>query len=65
MEPICAPATPLFPSAVAIVRVSGDALAQVLKPLVELPKPRIAALRCLKWSGYSEQALVVYFPAPN
>jgi len=65
MEPICAPATPLFPSAVAIIRVSGDELARVLKPLIELPQPRIAALRRLKWSGYSELALVIFFPSPN
>jgi tRNA modification GTPase len=65
MEPICAPATPLLPSAVAVVRVSGYDLARILKPLVELPGPRIAALRRLKWAGYSERALVVYFPSPN
>jgi len=65
MEPICAPATPLFPAAVVIIRVSGNDLARILKPLVKLPKPRIAALKRLKWSGYSERALVIYFPAPN
>jgi len=65
MEPICAPATPLLPAAVAIVRVSGNDLAQILKPLAKLPKPRMAALRHLKWSGYSERALVIYFPSPN
>ncbi|MDR2697701.1 MAG: hypothetical protein LBB40_04410, partial [Holophagales bacterium] len=65
MEPICAPATPLLPSAVAVVRVSGYDLARILKPIVELPGPRIAALRLLKWTGYSERALVMYFPSPN
>ena len=65
MEPICAPATPMLPSAVAIVRVSGDGLDQVLKPLVELPEPRMTALSRLEWDGYSERALVVYFPAPR
>jgi len=65
MEPICAPATPLLPAAVAIVKVSGNDLARILKPLIELPKPRMAALRHLEWSGYSERALVIYFPSPN
>jgi len=65
MEPVCAPATPLLSSAVAVVRVSGDDLGEVLKPFVELPEPRVVALRRLKWAGYSEQALVIYFPAPH
>ncbi|MDE3244726.1 MAG: tRNA uridine-5-carboxymethylaminomethyl(34) synthesis GTPase MnmE, partial [Acidobacteriota bacterium] len=63
-EPICAPATPLFPSAVAVVRVSGQALADVLSPLLKLPGARIAALRRLSWDGYRERALVIHFPAP-
>jgi tRNA modification GTPase len=63
-QPICAPATPLFPSAVAVVRVSGNDLATILAPLVNLPTARTAALRQLVWAGYSERALVLYFPAP-
>lgn len=63
-QPICAPATPLFPSAVAVVRVSGENLATVLAPLVKLPPVRVAALRQLAWGGYREQALVIHFPAP-
>ncbi len=63
-EAICAPATPLFPSAVAVVRVSGDRLADLLAPLVKLPPARNAALRYLSWNGYREQALVLHFPAP-
>lgn len=64
MHPICAPATPLFPSAVAVVRVSGPDLATTLASLVELPEPRRAALRTLVWGPFSEQALVLFFPAP-
>jgi tRNA modification GTPase len=65
MDSICAPATPLLPSSVAIVRVSGDRLNKLLEPLVKLPEPRRASLCRLKWGGYSESALVVYFPAPS
>jgi tRNA modification GTPase len=64
-DPICAPATPLLPSAVAIVRVSGDRLGTRLKPLVALPAPRRAAVRTLAWDGFREQALVLFFPAPG
>jgi tRNA modification GTPase len=64
-HPICAPATPLFPSAVAVVRVSGTGLAAVLAPLLKLPPARVAALRHLVWDGYREQALVIQFPAPG
>lgn len=65
MEPICAPATPLLSSSVAIVRVTGDALGGVLAPLIKLSTPRVAVVRRLKWDGYSENALVLYFPAPK
>jgi len=64
-DPICAPATPLFPCAVAIVRVSGQSLSKTLQPLVELPPPRVAALRRIQWKGFRERALVLYFPAPG
>ncbi|MBL0211144.1 MAG: tRNA uridine-5-carboxymethylaminomethyl(34) synthesis GTPase MnmE [Holophagaceae bacterium] len=63
-QPICAPATPLFPGAVAVVRVSGENLAALLEPLVKLPSARTAALRSLAWDGYREQALVIHFPGP-
>ena len=63
--PICAPATPLFPSAVAIVRVSGTGLGAVLGPIFLLPPPRMASLRTLRWGGFNEKALVLYFPAPH
>ena len=63
-DPICAPATPLLPSAVAIVRASGADLPALLQPLVALPEPRRAALRTLAWEGFRERALVVFFPAP-
>lgn len=63
-EPICAPATPLLPAAVALVRVSGSSLAAVLAPLLALPEPRVASLRVLRWDGFREKALVLYFPAP-
>jgi tRNA modification GTPase len=63
-EPICAPATPLLPSAVAIVRVSGPGLRTRLVSLTPLPAPRLAALRTLAWDGYREQALVLFFPGP-
>ena len=64
-DPICAPATPLLPSAVAIVRVSGPGLRARLASLVALPPPREARLRALAWDGYREKALVLFFPAPR
>jgi len=62
--PICAPATPLLPSAVGLVRVSGSDLSGVLASLVELPQPRVASLRTLRWDGFRERALVLFFPGP-
>lgn len=64
IDPICAPATPLFPCAVAIIRVSGQSLSRTLQPLLELPPARVASLRRLRWKAFCEQALVLYFPAP-
>ncbi len=64
-DPIAAPATPLLPSAVAVVRISGADLPARLKPLVNLPPPRRAALRHLRWAGLDERALVLYFPGPE
>ena len=64
LDPICAPATPLFPAAVAVVRVSGASLQRVLAPLLELPRPRRAELRTLTWGGFQEKALVLFFPGP-
>lgn len=64
-DPIAAPATPLLPSAVAIIRISGPDLASRLAPLVELPRPREAALRRLSWDGLDERALALFFPAPQ
>jgi len=64
-DPICAPATPLLPSAVAVVRASGWGLAARLEPLLRLPEPRKAALRTLAWDGFRERALVVHFPGPR
>ncbi len=63
-DPICAPATPLFPAAVAVVRLSGRGLLGVLAPLLELPQPRRAELRTLGWDGFQEKALVLFFPGP-
>jgi tRNA modification GTPase len=63
-EPICAPATPLLPSAVAVVRVSGRGLQSRLAPLLTLPPPRRAEVLDLAWAGYRERAVVLYFPAP-
>lgn len=62
--PIAACATAPFPGAVAIVRISGEALATRLAPLLRLPKPRLATLRRLRWDGFDERALVLFFPAP-
>ena len=62
--PICAPATPPFPSAMAVLRVSGTKLAGVLAPLLALPPPRRATVVDLAWSGYRERAIVLFFPAP-
>lgn len=64
-DPICAPASPLLPSAVALVRVSGFQLNTVLAPLLALPLPRVASLRTLRWDGFSERALVLFFPGPT
>ncbi len=68
MEPICAPATPLLPAAVAVVRVSGADLGSRLAPLCRLPEARRAELRRLHWTGshgpLDERALVLFFPAP-
>lgn len=63
-EPICAPATPLFPSAVAVVRISGSGLAAQLEGLVVLPGAQVATLRTLCWDGFRERALVLHFPGP-
>jgi len=62
--PICAAATPLLPSAVAVVRVSGSDLSGVLSPLLALPEPRRAQLHTLTWDGFQERALVLFFPGP-
>ena len=62
--PICAPATALLPSAVAVVRVSGPGLSETLSPLLTLPEPRVATLRTLRWDGFRERALVLFFPGP-
>lgn len=48
----------------ALVRVSGPSLAEVLAPLVVLPRPRVASLRKLRWDGFDERALVLYYPGP-
>ena len=63
-DPICAPATPLLPAAVAVVRISGQDLAARLGPLLALPPPRRAGVRTLAWEGFRERALVLFFPAP-
>lgn len=63
-RPVCAPATPLLPSAVAIVRISGASLGPILAPLFRVPEPRKAELRSLRWDGFTERALVLYFPGP-
>lgn len=65
MDPICAPATPLLPSAVAVVRVSGIGLPERLSGFVRLGPPRRAVLRTLAWAGYRERALVLSFPGPD
>lgn len=65
LDPICAPATPLLPSAIAVVRVTGSGLAGRLRPLVTLPAARQAALRTLIWDGYRERCLVLHFPGPG
>jgi tRNA modification GTPase len=49
---------------VALVRVSGPDLRSTLAPLVALPEPRRAELRLLRWDGFQERALVLFFPAP-
>ena len=63
--PIAAPATPLLPSAVAVIRISGRGLEAHLASLLKLPPARQAALRRLRWDGLEERALVLFFPAPG
>lgn len=46
------------------MRVSGSGLASILAPLLALPKPRVATLRTLRWDGFRERALVLFFPEP-
>lgn len=48
-----------------MVRVSGPDLPGRLADLVQLPAPRVAALRTLRWDGFRERALVLYFPGPG
>jgi len=40
-------------------------LAPFLSSLVALPEPRRAALRVLRWDGFRERALVLFFPGPH
>ncbi len=49
----------------ALVRVSGRELTRLLSPLLVLPEPRRASLRTLRWDGFRERALVLYFPGPD
>jgi tRNA modification GTPase len=53
-----------LPSAIALVRLSGSGLSNILAPLVVVPEPRVATLRTLRWDGFREQALVLFFPGP-
>lgn len=64
-QPIVAPATPPLPSAVAVLRVSGPNLPAQLAPLVALPPAREARVRTLRWDGFRERALVLFFPGPQ
>lgn len=48
-----------------MVRVSGPGLPGRLANLVTLPAPRVAALRTLRWDGFQERALVLFFPGPG
>lgn len=64
-QPIVAPATPLLPGAVAVLRLSGQDLAARLAPLVTLPPAREARVRVLRWEGFQERALVLFFPGPR
>ncbi|MFM8431050.1 MAG: hypothetical protein ACKN95_08650, partial [Holophagaceae bacterium] len=67
--PIFASATPLFKSAVHIIRASGDNLESLFAPLCTLPPPKQLARRDLKWNStqgnFHERALVVFSPAPQ
>ena len=47
-----------------LVRVSGANLAATLAPLLVLPEPRRASLCTLRWDGFRERALVLFFPGP-
>ncbi|MBI4912666.1 MAG: tRNA modification GTPase [Acidobacteria bacterium] len=64
-DPICAPSTPLLPSALAVVRISGEALGPRLSGWFPLPPPRRATLCALSWGGFRERVLVLHFPAPR
>jgi len=66
-DTIFALATPPGRGAVAIIRISGPATAEVLKGLgVGTVKPRLASVRNLRWQEQLiDQALVLFFVGPN
>ena len=57
-------------SGVAVIRVSGQNTAEVVKKITgkELPKPRVASLRKFNKNGGKElidEGVIIWFPAPN
>lgn len=55
------------PAALAVVRISGPRADSALRALAgELPAPRMAALKTLRWRGEPlDRALVLRFPGPH
>lgn len=54
------------PAGVAVLRLSGAAVPQMLSALVgDLPRPRVLTLRAIGGDTVIDRGLVAYFPAPN
>ncbi len=68
METIVALATPAGNSGVAVIRISGDKAKQILQKLIQEEldfKPRYMYLKPVHCGNIIDNALVVYFSAPN
>lgn len=69
MDTICAISTAVGNGGVAIIRISGeDALAvasSVFPKLKDSPRPRYAIFGELVFDGVRDEALALFFPAPN
>ena len=66
---ICAISTPVGNGGVAVIRISGDKALQiggtVFQKLNNNPTPRLAIFGKLKFKNITDDALAIYFKAPN